>query len=182
MATIPSQSTAAVGQRFTADMWNDDVRDAVDFLLDVPRCAAYGGTATTLTTTATWYVIALDSEVFDTPDAMHSTSTNNSRVYAQTAGTYDVKYMTSFVANATGYRQVDVEKNAAGTAGGGTALGHNRLFTTHASVTARVGGSFLCSLAAGDYIEMFGYQTSGGSLATVTGLDATFLHMNWIGT
>ena len=37
-------------------------------------------------------------------------------------------------------------------------------------------------LTAGDYVEMFAYQTSGGALSVDTGQAATFLRMRLVGS
>ena len=38
---VPSQGTVAVGDKITASLWNDDVRDAVNFLISPPRVKVY---------------------------------------------------------------------------------------------------------------------------------------------
>lgn len=181
MATVPSQQTVAVNQPITASLWNDDVRDAVNFLINPPRCAAYASSTTSLSS-GTTKVIALDGESFDS-DGMHSTSSNNSRVIAKTAGTYLVVAQLTHTAASSGGRQMSIRLNA----GGNPASGSEVWDGTHDSSPSASGQSILragglVQLALNDYLEMFGYQSSGSSNTTASGANKTFLHMFWIGT
>lgn len=181
MATVPSEDTLAVGGKVTAAWANADVRDAINYLLAPPRAFVYQGTtATTAGTSGTAAQVLWDSELFDT-DSMHSTSVNTSRVTATTAGLYDVKTSCYWVANATGYRQIEIRKNSAGSAAGGTQIAQFRAATSPTS-SAWVGGDVDVSLLAGDYLECFVTQTSGGSLATVVGQSFTWFSMRWVAT
>lgn len=176
--TVPAQSTAAVGGRIRASLWNTDVRDAVNFLLNPPTARVYQGTAGTTLTTATATLIPFDAESWDT-DSCHSLATNTSRLVATTAGKYLVVAQVSYAANATGQRYVTLRKNSAGSSSGGTLI-------DSVSVDAMASGSTSVFLVtevwlstAGDYLEVFGQQSSGGNLATNTGASATFCSMTW---
>lgn len=177
MATVPVQSAVAVGQRNTATLHNDDVVDAVNFLLQEPYALPYQSAGQTLTTSV-WAAVALASEEADT-DVMHDNATNNSRVVAKTAGLYLVCAQAFHTAvNTTGNRQAQVRKNAAGAVGSGTSvLILSRDANPSASLASMNVGHRLIALAANDYLEMFAFQSSGGNNTLVAGADSTFLHM-----
>lgn len=179
---VPTTHTVAVGDKHTASNENTYVRDPVAFFLNPPRCSIYQGTAgTTAGTSGTAALVLWDTESAsdgDT-DTMHSTSTNTSRVVATTAGLYRVDVSIYFAANATGYREVQLRKNAAGNVASGTQIDQFRLAATPTG-SGYCGGGKLVRLAATDYIEAFVTQTSGGSLATVTGEAFSWLTAIWV--
>lgn len=147
--------------------WGDVLRDDLEFLIDPPACSAYNSTSQTVAT-ATATVLNADSETFDN-DSMHSTVTNNSRITAQTAGRYLFAASANFAANTTGIRQVQFFLN--GTTAFGTYRGNaaNTFDSIEGAVASRV-------LAAGDYVEVRAYQSSGGNLAvTLVEFTAIFL-------
>jgi hypothetical protein len=116
------------------------------------------------TSNATFTAITFDSEDYDT-SSFHSTSSNTSRVTIPTGlgGYYQINSGARWSDNTTGVRVVAIYKNGSlwarytSTAGIGT--GSINLFMP-----------IIMNLAAADYIEVFAYQNSGGSL-NVTGND-----------
>lgn len=102
--------------------------------------------------------LTLDSEDFDT-DGFHSTGSNTSRmtIPAGLGGKYLLTGRTRFAANATGFRQLYFYKNGATTLADTLAP-----ITTGTNHDAEV--TFIVSLAAGDYVELYAVQNSGGSL------------------
>jgi len=109
---------------------------------------------------ATDTAVTFNAEGFDT-DAFHSTSTNTSRVTipAGMGGYYLVTCGSLWASNATGRRQTFVLKNGANdvVAKAGTIAGSS------AGIIGSY-GSAVVNLTAGDYIELFVQQSSGGSL------------------
>ena len=105
-------------------------------------------------TTLTW-----DGELFDT-STFHDDVTNNSRITIPTGkdGKYQVTAFASPTGNATGVREITVCKNA-----GLTSLFDSTLAAVSAS-SIGFGVSGICSLVAGDYLQVQVYQSSGGSL------------------
>jgi hypothetical protein len=103
--------------------------------------------------------IVLETEAWDT-DGMHDLVVNNARVVAKTAGLYLVSGFVQWLPNATGFRQLSVRVN-----GAPTALGAARASAPSGTddTNQLVVGHLL--LAAGDYVELFAYQTSGAPLA-----------------
>lgn len=101
-----------------------------------------------------------DTEDYDT-HAVLDIATND-RWTCPVAGKYTVKSLIEFSANATGQRAVTLYKNGSAYA----ELGNIPQATAGAS--ARVGGATDIDLVAGDYLEIFVLQNSGGSLSIGT--------------
>lgn len=180
MATLPVPRTWVANENVTATILNSTtgVKGPLEFLLSPPRCGAYQTASTNMATSGVGAVLLFDTELYDT-DSIHSTSTNTSRFTAATAGLYRVHGSIGFAANATGYRSVNIRKNAAGASGGGTSVG---VFRVPATATLSTLVPFACSvqLAVGDYVEVFGAQASGGALATDPGVGNTTLFIEWV--
>lgn len=145
----------------------------------ITNCIAYPSAAQSHTATGTFQVIALDGEEDDT-GTMHDTVTNNSRIVAPSAGVYMITAQCSFFSNTVGERALTVRLNAAGSGAGGSPI----LFWDGTSLDA---GTIVANLSrprrlvAGDYIEMFGYQASGGNLAYNVGAYQSWLSLTKVG-
>jgi hypothetical protein len=126
---------------------------------------------------ATDTAITFDSEFFDT-DALHSTSTNTSRLTVPTGkgGKYLICGTVGFAPNATGSRGIRVYKN-------GSVISYATVLQT---VTVASNGSFVpfsivTQLSAADYIEIFAYQSSGISLSVTGTSSQTSVQMSYLG-
>jgi hypothetical protein len=116
-----------------------------------------------------------DTEDIDT-DAFHSTATNTSRITIPTgkAGKYLVTTQVRYEAgSSTGRRISKIYKNGS--------LQQQFQFevtpSTLGAVTA--GNSFIVSLAEADYIEIYGFQTSGGTILTL--VEGTYFGVEYLG-
>lgn len=180
MATVPSEDTAVVGGKITAAYGNADLRDAINFLASGMPRVSVSHSAAHSHTSGTSLLLAWDTEAYDT-DVMHDTATLNSRLVAKTAGTYQVTARQAFAANATGIRSLDVRKNAAGSAAGGTRVGYDSQTPVSGAVTSV---AVICDvvLAANDYLEAFGFQTSGGALSDDATAGLTVFQMRMVAT
>lgn len=118
-------------------------------------------TASQSLTSATATAIAWDAaDSFDT-EAIHDPATNNTRLTVRTAGKYRIYGALVFAAGATGERAIAFRK------GGITWLGGDqRAANSTAANQTVVSASTTADLAAGDYVEMWGEQVSGGALNT----------------
>jgi hypothetical protein len=107
---------------------------------------------------ATDSIITFEVETFDT-DGFHSTSSNTGRITIPTGkgGKYRFSYTHRWAGNATGFRNTGIKINGVSGASYST-------FLNLTSTRLVYNGSYVLNLAAGDYVEMVGYQTSGGSL------------------
>jgi hypothetical protein len=83
-----------------------------------------------------------------------------SKVKINETGYYACSFVFPFSANPTGNRQVLVKKN------GTTTIGTYRTPATQSS-SAILNGSFFVKLNAGDYLEFYAKQTSGGAVSIV---------------
>jgi hypothetical protein len=105
---------------------------------------------------ATFTALNFNSEDYQV-GALHSTSVNNSRITIATTGKYLFIATVCFVPNATGQRIIVGKIN-------GTTFFDKLDFPTNGTQTFEAQLSKLIALTAGDYVEIFAFQDSGGSL------------------
>ena len=127
-------------------------------------CAAISTSATNVGNN-TWTAVAFQSERFDT-DSFHDNSTNNSRITipAGKGGYYLVIYRSGFESITTNDCIMKLYKN-------GSAFDEGYTYSTISKVSspyikADMHSSAIVSLAAGDYIQLYVLQASGGSSDT----------------
>lgn len=131
-------------------------------LIEFPASVANQCCTVTHSTTQSIANAAEQAVVFDTetddPSAMHSTASNTSRINCLVPGWYFGSGFARFASNATGIRDLYVKKN------GGTRFGENSCtpVSGNDTVLGIAFGPVFC--AAGDYFEMFAYQSSGAGL------------------
>lgn len=108
--------------------------------------------------TGAWGVSAFDTEGWDT-DAFHSTSSNTSRVTVPTGlgGKYMLTGSAEWATNATGLRGLRFLKN-------GTTVVGVILVAANTGAGTNLSHAAVADLAAGDYVEIQTYQSSGGNL------------------
>jgi hypothetical protein len=145
-----------------------DLNAAIGASLYPDRCFAYQGTTATTLTTAVAAALAMDAELFDT-STMHSTSVNPSRITTPSTGYYKAIARVGFASNATGYRMVEIRLN-------GTSIAQTRVPAISGAATV-VECTCEHPLAAGQYLEVWATQTSGGNLATALGYGITGLNV-----
>lgn len=161
MVTVPVPRTWVALETPSATTLNGStgIRDAMVFLLDPPRIDVYHSVDRT-PTTATWTLC-----IFDTIASSYDMDMpTNTRIRAVTAGRYQVTAKFYFAPNATGARGVNFTANGAGAR---TALnqvcsdGFDMAVNQTNQALVR---TFEWNAAAGDYIEAWIYQSSGGNL------------------
>ena len=114
--------------------------------------------------TAAWIAINFTSEFLDQPSpGGHSTSTNISRWIPSVAGTYDVYGQVAWNANATGVRGARIMKNGVGIDSAPYFIGPN---SGGADLSTPRTGGMVTMNGTTDYLELDGYQASGGNLNT----------------
>lgn len=141
--------------------WGDTLRDCVEMATKMPS-ACMTVTASQNLASGTTTAILCGGELWDT-DAQHSTSTNTSRFTVATGfgGIYHAVCKLQFGAFAgANTRVVGVRTNGAAV--------EWLADSTGVAGSPRVNGSGMFALNAGDYIEMVGYQDSGGIIAIST--------------
>ena len=106
-------------------------------------------------------ILTFDLENFDT-DGFHDNSVNNSRITipAGKGGKYLFTAWMNYAANATGTRGFNFVKNGSTAVASLTWVDAN----SESARPTRIAGSAVLDLVATDYIEMEGYQKSGGNL------------------
>ena len=186
MGTIPTIATISSGAVVTAAYLNS-VKAASDFWALTPRCSVYANAALSVPNgAATWTVVPFAAETFDIVQSgdspSHDNTTNNSRVYFRTPGKYEINGQPQIALNSVGYRSVQVRLNAAGSGTGGTQLAVNTVDASSAALVSLPIPTVEYDVAAGDYVEMFVQQNSGGALNTIAGQGITFLRIKLVGT
>jgi hypothetical protein len=113
--------------------------------------------ANTTDVAVTW-----DTELFDV-GGMHSTSSNTSRFTVPTGGDglYLITTVVVFAANGTGLRRAQIRKNGAELVG---LSGNTVMHGVTAAGDVGVPLTAIADLAAGDYLEVYAWQSSGGAL------------------
>jgi hypothetical protein len=174
--TYTAAGSAVAGNVYTAAAHNVIVTDVNNFI--VPPMCKLSSSAATSTTNATDTIIALGTSDFDT-DSMGTTGAS-ARITINTAGVYLVSYSVTWGTSASGSRWATVSKNGVGSPVGGTGNGWTGTVPSSTSTTNNL-SSFLLSLAASDYLQLYVHQTSGGSLNAGTIGAGSFLSAIWIG-
>lgn len=187
MGTIPVFPSFTPGENPSAAKLNS-MKSVSDFWALPPKCLAYATAAQTLTTSGTFYALALDGEVYDVANGYDGGSDvqahdpsggafSNTRIYVRTSGKYEIAGSWEAVNNATGGRSINIRSNAAGNVAGGTSISSATIPAASGVNTTCVAPAIEVPLLAGDYIEAFVRQTSGGSLNTVGGQPTTWLRL-----
>lgn len=173
---VPTLASEIANNEFTAALARAGIYNTGTFLLNPPL---FVGTQTTTQSVSTgaWTVLGLNSTQVDTYTG-HSNSTNNSRYTAQVSGLYQVCGVSAFTSNSTGVRGTRLQVN--GSVVQGTA---QMMIPASTSGTALATPVRTVRLTAGDYVEVAGWQSSGGSLSTIVASDvACALWVVWSGT
>jgi len=125
-------------------------------------CTAYKTTTAQSISNATDTTISYNAEEFDT-DGFHDNSTNNTRftIPSGKGGKYLITAIAT-TAVGSGPRQIQVKKNG-GTDQLSTLLNAASTYSTQIVLTG------ILDLAVADYLELFMYQESGGSLNALAG-------------
>jgi len=143
-----------------------------DFLAAPPSVRVRRNADQTGIVTATDTVVLFTDEDHDT-DTMHSTVTDTGRLTAPTAGKYRISGAVAFDVNATGSRILKLRKN-------GTTVYDADEKPASASFFPYTRIATTVALAAGDYVELVVYQTSGGNtdLKFINGVP--HFEMEWV--
>lgn len=173
---VPTLATEVPGNFLTAALWLANIVNAITFALNPPDFEGTQGVTQTVTT-GLWTSLTIDTESVDTYGG-HSTTTNTSRYIGQVPGYYQACGVAAFAANATGGRGAALALNGTRVTGGATLAQAVATATIPSAMSTPVREVFLNGTT--DYIEVQGFQSSGGNLATIAGADiASSLHVRW---
>lgn len=175
---VPTPKTWAAGELVDSSELNAEVRDVFNFLLGTPRALAYRDADVAIPDT-TFTLVPWNNELYDSNSA-HSLVTNVSRLVAPESGLYAINMQSTFTANGTGWREASLRKNAADLVSGGTELGKDALSAIGGGPTTAVHVYVEAQLNAGDYVQCFLKQTSGGSLNLLAGSGNSFMEFRWM--
>ena len=176
--TLPAPAPRAwdPGDIGSETLLNANVRDAFGFLLAPPVFIANQSVSQSIPNNVTPFTpITWDYEILDTYNG-HNAQSQTDRYTFQLAGVYLIFGNLEFQTNATGRRLSQLWWN------GG-------LVNQVESVTVTAGGPtgvynwIVLSVAVGDYVQLTGYQNSGGALGTqaATTTSGSFLEIQLIG-
>lgn len=171
--TMPVMASESPGNFLTGALWNANVKALGDFETLRPSFFGYQGTAQSISNN-TWTSLTLDTEVLD-GDGGHSTVTNTNRYTVQVAGVYLLLGASAFAANTTSVRGCRLGLN-------GTVIRGSHMQQQTSSAGVWSGSSWAVqTCAVNDWIDVAGYQNSGGALNTFAGTDAaSCLGVYWI--
>lgn len=170
--------TWAVADVLSAADLNAYVRDNVKWLgTDKPHCRVRNSANISHTSSGSYQALTFDSERVDV-GAMHNTVSNTGRLTVPTGGDgfYAIGGQIEFASNATGRRGIQIRLN------GSTVIAReetgNLGANDHAVTVATV-----YQLAAADYVELMGYQASGGALNMLaTSAYSPEFYAHWVST
>lgn len=177
MVAVPIPRTWLTSDALDTTNLNGFISDVLTFLLNKPAANVRQTSAQTLTN-ATPTALTFQAEDFDddpTGGSGHSTVSNTSRYTANYPGWYMCAGGICFATNASGRRGTRWAVN-------GTAINGTEAFgpAYSAATTSMPSRTLLIFLNAGDYVELFGYQESGGNLATaITTTQQPHMMVSW---
>lgn len=174
MATIPSQTTLAVGAVLTSAVWNANVRDAVNYLL-TPPMAVLRQTVAQSAGAGGYTAVTWDTEDRDS-DNGHSTISNTSRYTAQTMGWYIVQSTINWPGSTSGnWLGITLQVN------GSTRYSKQATGTSTVFNAAHHTGTQLF-LNAGDYVDTLAANGTGNAylLTSSDGFPRTAIR--WVST
>ncbi len=152
--------TWSVGDVLTAADLNAYVRDNGKWLgTDKPHCRVRNSANISHTSSGSYQALTFNAERVDV-GPMHDTSTNTGRLTVPSGGGgfYMIGGCIEFAANATGLRGIQIRLN------GSTIIAIHEAPSIGAGSDHPVAVATTYQLAAGDYVELMGKQSSGGSL------------------
>jgi hypothetical protein len=173
---VPATHTFSDGIALSSEM-NSYARDPINFLLKPPIAELLANAVQSINN-ATATAIAFAAETVDTDvdgTGGHDNVTANTRYTARYAGWYYCDGGVGWAANATGVRTAWWAVN-------GTVLNNaTATIGANAAIVAVAARGKLIFLNVGDYVELAGYQTSGGALnATNNGPDMSSASIHWV--
>lgn len=172
-APVPVPRTFGVNEFETA-AYLDSIRDALNYLLNPPIASLYQATTQSVANN-TFSALTMDQTINDSYGG-HSNTVNPSRYVAQVAGWYTVSGAAGWATNNTGARGAAIYTNGSPINGGSGVAAPS----PGASVTITAVGAIEVFLSTGGYVEIYGYQNSGGALSTQTGGSLTsYFTVDW---
>lgn len=182
MATVPTVQVWSIGQFVTSSQMNAGIGNVLSWLLNPPRATVYRSSGQSFSSGSV-ALVNWTTELVDT-DTMWA-SGHPSRLVFQTAGRFLVEALAHFNGFASGAGYLSLGVNTAGAPpSGASKLQELTLPTAGTGFYLSLPLTFTYTFNAGDYIEMFLNQTSGGAVTAFPG-GAYFdghLGASWVAT
>ncbi|MFI8459019.1 hypothetical protein [Kitasatospora sp. NPDC085464] len=174
---VPTPASEVPGNFITSALWNASVYSPLTFLLNPPTFVGYQSTSQSLSNSS-WTPLNIDTVAND-PYGGHSSTSNTSRYTCQpgAGGWYTACGVYAPNGNGNGFRAVKLQVNGTAVLG---AAAYLPAMGPEMGLVTPVKDIFL---KPGDYIEVCGWQSSGGALGTAldsdlrTGLWVRFSHV-----
>jgi hypothetical protein len=130
------------------------------------RCHVYETGGAQSINNNTWTAITLDSERFD-PSGLHDPASNPSRITIAKAGIYIVGGNLGWAAHASDQTRRIASISVNGVPGVGTEIARQENHISGITAVTGQAMTVLWSFSANDYVELCGFQNSGGALNTL---------------
>lgn len=153
--------------------------DDLNFLKGADRALAYSNASQSISTSS-WTHVLLAAEEYDT-NGLHDNSTNNWRLTIATNGLYVItgQIELASVGSGRGILQVRKNDNTTNATAGTRLVASTSVDGTGQAVDINV--STARYLAAGDYISLHVWQSTGASVNLNPGADSTWFSAVWSG-
>jgi hypothetical protein len=170
---LPSPVTLGTNSVLTSAVWASQVTNTVNWILGKTMATLTRAAAQSFGTSGTAAAVSWDTAVSDAYNGYTGATPTRWTCPAGYGGTYQVTASVAWAANATGQRQLYIARNGVALtyAGQDTRPSAGSSLITYQQVSA------LVTLAAGDYIEAWAMQNSGGALSTAN--PGTSLQVLW---
>ena len=169
---VPTQDYWSNGETMTETKLNT----VANLVIQAPRILVRQGSTTTLSN-GSWGTLGFTIEDMKV-DMTHSTTSNTERLIAATAGTYLLSGVVTYASSAGGARR-GARWRRNGSGGIGPEILVPSPSAANNGVPAVAAPTLMVYLAVGDWVELHGYQDSGGNLSTLAG---TYAQAVWIGS
>jgi hypothetical protein len=174
-----SLSTRSSGYKILASDWNG-VIDDVNFLGGTDRLVMATDSTDQTLTSGTWKLMTFASEEYD--NGFHSTVTNTGRLTVPTGlgGIYNVLVSVTFDQVAATGLSVQVRKNGAASTAASLQTSQPSFTSLTANHIPIVNLAGQLRLVAGDYLEVYALQVSGGALTAKGTTQAHRFGITWV--
>lgn len=171
-------TTRSSGYRVLASDYNT-IAGSINHLGQADRCVMVTDTATTSVTNTSWQQLTFGTEEYDT-GGFHSTVSNTSRLTVPTGygGVYRITAAVTWSPGSGGLF-LQVRKNGAAPTAPSLAAGIANFGSLFANGDPIIQVHGQLRLAAGDYVELYTAQNSGGALALKGTTQAHRFGMTW---
>jgi hypothetical protein len=177
---VPTTTYEAPGNLDTASVWDTGPKALNDWLANRPAFKTSVGTPSSVAS-GVWTAVPFSTTDLDT-DGGHNTVTNNSRYVVQVPGVYWAKGCVGW--NSTGIGNNQSRFNTAIAVNGVILRGAAQFAWKQTNDNAATLASGVAVLSTGDYVEVWGLQTTGtsiyfdnGSTGTACDLSLFWVHL-----